>query len=123
MKNKLGAPWVDALVSATADRSGGVGEPATVAITVGKTSSVVFTVADGRVVGAAEVEVGDADVSVPVTMKQLDSLVAGTESLAQAYMRGDIKPVGASGPLLSVVELFEDPTVRSNLQAGLAESL
>ena len=115
MAELLSTEWIAVLAEASSDRDGpplsGVVE-----IAVGKTKQARFTIADGRVVGPTD---DDAGVRVPVTAKQLAALMEGSESLAQAYIRGDIKPEGATGPLLALVELFEDETFRSRL-AGLA---
>lgn len=103
--------WVTELVSASASVDGE--RSATVAVTIGKKQQAVLSIEDGKVVG-----VGDADhieVTVPVTSAQLASFIDGTESVAQAYMRGDLKPVGSTGALLAFVELFENPTFRDNL--------
>lgn len=105
--------WVAGLVDASlrvevAGRRSGVVE-----FTIGKTERAVIEIADGRVVG-----VGDdhaIDVSIPTTVEQLSALIDGSESLAQAYMRGDIKPVGSTGALLALVELFECDEFRQHL--------
>ncbi|MEM7340661.1 MAG: hypothetical protein AAF467_18540 [Actinomycetota bacterium] len=116
MTAPLSDEWVAALVAASADRQGrGAGE--TVAITIGKTKAAAFAITDGQVAGPGDPE--DAAVTVPVTAAQLDAIVAGETSLAQDFMRGDVKPVGATGPLLALVELFEDEAFRRELAARL----
>lgn len=111
----------DALVAAMVDASAGLDDlgdaAATVAITIGKKQKVVLDISGGRVVGA-----GDEDqvaVTVPTTGAQLVALVEGTESVARAYMQGDLKPVGATGAFLPFVELFENAEFRSSLAAAL----
>jgi len=106
----LNAEWVEALVEASSQRQGLSG---VVAIAVGKTDRVVFEISGGRVVAAAEP--GGAQVTIPVTADQLTSILDGTESLAQAFMRGDVKPEGSTGALLAAVELFEDAGFRQRL--------
>ncbi len=104
-----------AIVTASDHRSGSSGQ---VVLAVGKTKRALLDIDDGRVVAARMVpveEAGEVPVTVPVTSTQLGALVAGEESLAQAFMRGDVKPEGATGPLLALIELFEDPTFRSRL--------
>lgn len=115
MIDHLSEAWIDALVEASQDRAGG--SSGIVAITVGKTKRAVFEIADGKVVGAAPAGGSElvAEVTIPVTAKQLAAIVDGTESLAQAFMRGDVKPEGATGPLLAAIELFEDATFRNRL--------
>ncbi|MEM7276407.1 MAG: hypothetical protein AAF547_25265 [Actinomycetota bacterium] len=110
----------DAFVAGLVDASAGVGaagRSATVAITIGKTQSAILEIVDGRVVGgrvgpAEEDEVG---VTVPVTGDQLAAFCDGSASVAQDYMRGDLKPVGSTGALLAFVELFENPDFRAGL--------
>ncbi|MEM8922303.1 MAG: SCP2 sterol-binding domain-containing protein [Actinomycetota bacterium] len=112
MTDVLSDAWIGQLVEAsaarTSERSG------VVELAIGKTKQARFEIADGRVVGPTEAEAG---VRVPVTGKQLTALLDGEESLAQAFMRGDVKPEGATGPLLALVELFEDATFREQLAA------
>ena len=103
--------WVEELVAASADVSGD--RSAVVAVTIGKKQQAVLTIEAGRVTGGGDAEA--AAVSVPVTSDQLRSFMDGSESVAQAYMRGDLKPVGSTGALLAFVELFENPDFRNNL--------
>jgi len=132
MPKPLSDEWVSTLAAASSDRVG-VGMTGVVAITIGKTRRAVLEIVDGRVVvSAAEPDSpvdgspvdgstvdGGAEVAVtiPATAKQLDAIIDGSESLAQAFMRGDIKPEGATGALLAAIELFEDATFRSRLVA------
>lgn len=105
--------WVATLVEASADITGG--HSAVVAVTIGKKQQAVVNIEAGRVTGG-----GDEDavaVTIPVTANQLASFSDGSESVAQAYMRGDLKPVGSTGALLAFVELFENPAFRANLSA------
>jgi hypothetical protein len=123
----LSEAWVAALIEASQDRArGGTGAGGQVAITIGKTRRAQFRVIDGRVIGAEPDEQGGdgptdpdevAGVTIPMTAKQLAAIVDGTESLAQAFMRGDVKPVGSTGPLLAVIELFEDASFRRRFVA------
>jgi hypothetical protein len=110
---------VDVLVGATAERAGLPGR-AVVALTVDDDPQAVFEIVDGRVSGPADGD--DVGVTVPLRSEQLASFVAGDDSLARAYMRGDVKPVGSTGPLLAVVELLEDGAVLARL-SELAPSL
>lgn len=118
----LSEAWVAALVEASGDRSGPSG---LVAITIGKTKRAVLDIVDGCVVADRScgtdgdaLEADEADVTVPVTKAQLGALIQGEESLAQAFMRGDVKPVGSTGPLLALVDLFEDDGFRARLAAS-----
>ena len=105
----LGVEWVEALVTASAsatedqigDRSG------IIELTIGKKRRAVVSMIDGRVVGPSDAEGDDIDVSIPFTERQLKGYVSGDDSIAQAYVRGDVKPVGSSGPWLAFVELVE----------------
>lgn len=111
-----------AVVKASDHRSGSSG---LVALAIGKKQRALLDIVDGRVATAEPVTPDEAEaaaaVTVPVTAAQLAAIVAGEESLAQAFMRGDVKPAGATGPLLAAVELFEDPEFRSRLGALLAD--
>jgi hypothetical protein len=113
------------LIKASAAIDAPSGRSATVAITIGKKQRAAFEIVDGQVTGpAAEPDSGDGEVemgvTVPTTAKQLAALVDGSESMAQSYMRGDLKPVGATGAFLALVELFEDEAFRTELAAILS---
>lgn len=99
------APWVEALVAGSAGGPARAGLDATVALAVGSADPVVLDIGDGRILGPSGSE---AQVVIPLTDEQFESLAAGTWSLATAYMRGDVKPVGSSGALLVAVEVLED---------------
>ena len=126
MTDALSPAWIEAMVEASRDRQS-VAPGGVVAITIGKTKRAVFEIDQGRVRAVpggdeAASEGDDAhgeepavEVTIPVTGKQLTALVEGSESLAQAFMRGDIKPEGATGPLLAAIELFEDDAFRARL--------
>ena len=103
-----------ALEDATRSRTGLPGR-SVVALALDGEESVVEIV-DGRVSMADEE--AEAAVTVPLTSRQLASFLAGDDSLARAYMRGDVKPVGSSGALLAVVEVLEDDEVRARLAAS-----
>lgn len=107
--------WVEALAEASVDRRGRSG---VVAIAIGKKKLAVLDIIEGRVAVGAAPEA--AAVTIPVTGKQLDAILSGEESLAQAFMRGDVKPAGATGALLAAIELFEDTDFRQRLDSGLA---
>jgi hypothetical protein len=76
-----------------------------VALTVGKSKRAVLRFEDGRIVGSADDD--DVEVTIPFTAQQLEAMMAGRESMAQAYIRGDLKPEGSTGAFLAAVELFE----------------
>ncbi len=118
MVDALSDEWVSAVAEASGHRSG-AGRSGRVAITIGKTRRAVLHIIDGEVASADPEPDVDPPVTVPLTAKQLTALLAGDESLAQAFMRGDIKPEGATGPLLAAVELFEDVEFRRRLAALL----
>ena len=58
---------------------------------------------------------GEPAVTVPLTAAQLQAMADGSQSMAQAFMRGDIKPEGSTRALLALIELFEDPSFRQGL--------
>ena len=114
MTEPLSEAWVQSLVEASAERKG-MGS-AVVELAIGKTTEVRIAIVDGKVTGRVE-EQTDVGVRVPLTAKQLAAIVEGSESLAQAFMRGDVKPEGATGHLLPLVELFEDASFRQRFAA------
>lgn len=115
----LDEAWVAGMVEASRSAAAPVDRSAVVEFTIGKTKRAVVEVSGGRIVGAAEAEVGDDDIdlSIPLTAAQLESFSTGAESMSQAYMRGDLKPVGSTGALLAVLALFDDPDFRQALSA------
>lgn len=107
----LSDEWVDSLVAASADLPVTTARPATVALTIGKSRRAVLALESGRIVGPGSDD--DVAVTVPVTEDQLNDLLSGRESLAKAYIRGDVKPDGSTGAFLSLVELFESTDLSS----------
>lgn len=102
---------VGAAVAASAARSV-AGMSGVVGLTVGG-QAVALEIVDGRVVGPASPL--EAPVNVPLTGPQLSAFLDGSVSMAQAFMKGDLKPEGATGPLLALIELFEDSDFRQQL--------
>jgi putative sterol carrier protein len=82
-------------------------------------SEVGLEIVDGRVVGA--VPPAEAAVAVPLSGAQLAAILDGSVSMAQAFMKGDLKPEGATGPLLALIELFEDDEFRKRLADTTAQ--
>ena len=120
MTEPLSDEWVAAAIEASA---GCVGTTGVVAIAIGKKKRAVLEIVDGEVTAGRSVggeDPGEVGVTIPVTGAQLGALLSGDESLAQAFMRGDIKPEGATGPLLAAIGLFEDEVFRSRLSSSLA---
>ena len=108
--------WVQSLVQASADLDQAGEHSAVVAVAIGKKQKAVLNIVDGRVTGP-----GDEDavaVTVPTTADQLAAFTDGSESMARSYMMGDVKPVGSTGALLAIIELFENPQFRSGLAGG-----
>ncbi len=117
----LDGAWIDAVATASQQAEVAVPRSAVVAITIGKTKQAVLRITDGRVAGPADDlgEDDEPDASIPVTAAQLASFCDGSESMSKAFMRGDLKPVGATGALLPVFALFDDPAFREALaEAG-----
>lgn len=114
---KLDDGWIEAMVAASAAVSEPGSSSAVVAMAIGKKQKVVLDIVEGRVTGAGADD--DAAVTVPTTAAQLADFVNGSESVARAYMQGDLKPVGATGAFLPLVELFEDAGFRQALAAAL----
>ncbi|MDH3295849.1 MAG: hypothetical protein OER95_16140 [Acidimicrobiia bacterium] len=116
----LSDEWVIALAEASAaagddqigDRSG------LVAVTIGKKQSVVVSLVDGRFVAdrGATGSVSDDRIDLTLPFDDPDELagyLSGRRSMAKAYIRGDFKPVGSTGVLLSVIELVESGALKS----------
>ncbi|MGI9596911.1 MAG: SCP2 sterol-binding domain-containing protein [Acidimicrobiales bacterium] len=108
--------WIARLAEASAGLEDPGDRSAVVAVTIGKKQKAVLDITDGRVTGPGDD--GSVAVTVPVTGEQLAAFVDGSESVAQAYMRGDLKPVGSTGAFLAVVELFENPSFRAALSTS-----
>ncbi len=114
MTEPLSDEWVAALVEASAECEGS--GSAVVELAIGKTKQARFAIDEGRVTGSVDDDT-EAGVRVPVTGAQLAALIDGSESLAQAFMRGDVKPEGSTGHLLPLVALFEDASFRQRFAA------
>jgi len=106
--------WIAAATRASADLDRGTGRSGVVAVAIGKKQQAILDIVDGRVVGAGDEE--SIAVTVPLTADQLAGFGDGSASLARAYMMGDVKPVGSTGALLALIELFENPDFRDRLQ-------
>lgn len=105
----LSEEWVAGLVTSTVDRPETPGLDGVVTLTIGKTRSASFEIVSGRVTGPTT---ATADVAIPFTSKQLAAWADGDGSLTVAYMKGDLKPVGASGPLFAALDVLDDGHVR-----------
>ncbi len=107
--------WVEALVEAsTAANDDQIGDRSgVIELTIGKKRRAVVAMVEGRVVGPSDAEGDDIDVSIPLSDDQLRAYLSGDESIARAYIRGDVKPVGSTGPWLSFVELVESGALKS----------
>ena len=66
--------------------------------------SAVVSIVDGRATGTTD---RDPDVVVGLSKKQVPEWLDGSLVLAEAYMKGDLKPVGASGALFAALELLD----------------
>lgn len=110
----LSPEWCERLIAASSDAPTRAGLDARVALCLGSTTRRVLEIRDGRIVAVDE---GDAAVELPLTAAQLEAIAAGQLSLARAYMRGDLKPVGSSGAVLVAVEVFEDGRTWQGLRA------
>ena len=105
--------WIEQLVKASAGLDDVGDSSAVVAFTIGKKQKAVIEIVDGRVTGSGEED--NVTVTVPTTTDQLAAFTDGSESFARSYMMGDVKPVGSTGALLAIVQLFEDPDFRKAL--------
>ena len=104
----LSDEWVAALVSATAARTPVDGLDGVVTLAIGKTTRVTIEIVGGQVTGQTD---GDGDVEVPFTKAQLSAWSEGDLVPSVAYMKGDLKPVGATGPFLALLAVMDDRAV------------
>ena len=101
----LSPEWCEQLLATSANTAPRPGLDARIALCLGSTTRRVLDIRGGQVVAVDE---GEAEVELPLTAAQLEAIAAGRLSVARAYMRGDLKPVGSSGAVLVAVEVFED---------------
>ena len=100
------AAWVERLAQASSGSAARPGLDARVAVALAGGPPAVLDIRDGRVAGIAD---GAAEVEVPLTAEQVQAFGGGEVSLAVAYMRGDVKPVGSTGALAVFIEVVDDP--------------
>ena len=106
--------WVEGLLAGSERVPLRPGLDARVALTVDG-ARTVLDIRDGRFTPVAGTE-GEPAVEVPLTGEQVEAIAAGALSLAVAYMRGDIKPVGSTGALAVLIEVVEDPATWAGLR-------
>ena len=99
--------WVARVVEASSGAAARPGLDARVALAIDG-DRAVFDIRDGRITAPAGPD-AEPEVEVPLTAEQVAELAAGGVSLAVAYMRGDIKPVGSSGALAVLIEVVDEP--------------
>ncbi len=109
--------FVASAVAASAGRSS---VPASGLVTLAVNGSTIgLEIRNGRVIGPAPASADTASpepsVTVPVSAATLQAMAEGSQSMAQAFMRGDLKPEGSTRALLALIELFEDPSFRQAL--------
>ncbi len=105
--------FVEALVSASAERDLVPGLMGTVGFGVGKKVQAVIAIVDGRAIGAVEEDPG---ATVPFTAAQFEAWLGGDLNLSQAYTKGDLKATGKTGDLLAALELLDDRAVVCSLR-------
>ena len=66
--------------------------------------AVVIAIVDGQVSGATE---RSAEAIIGLSKKQVPLWLAGDLVLAAEYMKGDLKPTGASGAIFAGLELLD----------------
>jgi putative sterol carrier protein len=110
----LSADWITRLVEGSATAEARPGLDARIALCEGRTTRHVLEIRDGRIVDAGSE--ADADVELTLTGAQWLAVAAGELSLARGFMRGDVKPVGATGALAAALEVLEDPRTWSLLR-------
>ena len=98
--------WVGRLMAGRATAPLRAGLDARVAVLVEDQRSVL-RIRGGRV--GVDESGDEAEAEVPLSASQAEAVATGELSLAVAYMRGDVKPVGSSGALAVFLEVVEDP--------------
>ncbi len=68
------------------------------------TFSVTMAIVDGRVTGTTE---RPAEAIIGLSKKQVPLWLSGELVLAAEYMKGDLKPTGASGAIFAGLELLD----------------
>ncbi len=101
--------FVDELVAVSAEREPIPGMSGDVGLGVGSKVdaskvSVVMSIVDGRAIGTTD---RAPDIVIGLAKKQVPEWLDGSLVLTEAYMKGDLKPVGASGPLFAALELLD----------------
>ena len=91
--------WVDELVELSSTR-----EPIAGLSGVVRLGDLAVAIVDGQATG---VSAETPEVEIPLSKKQVDAWSAGELVLTEAYMKGDLKPVGTSGPLFAGLELLD----------------
>lgn len=104
----LSEEWVEALVTSSAKRDPVDGLDGVVTLALGKATKVTLNIVSGRVAGQVDA-VGD--VEVPFTKAQLTAWADGELIPSVAYMKGDLKPTGPTGPFLALLAVMDDPAV------------
>lgn len=110
----LSVEWIAALADAsggaTADQIGD--RSGLVEFKLGKKERAVISFDSGRFAGPAPDD-GEIELSLPFAdAAELSEYLSGRDSMAKAYIRGDFKPVGSTGVLLSVIELVESGALK-----------
>ncbi len=101
--------FIDELVAVSAGRPPIPGLSGDIGLGVGSkvdasNVSVVAAIVDGQVTGTTD---RGPDVVIGLSKKQVPEWLSGELVLSEAYMKGDLKPVGASGPLFAGLELLD----------------
>lgn len=73
---------------------------------------VTFVISGGKLVSCETVKATDPDVSCKLSWAELQDMLAGTWDPSVAFMRGDLKTVGKTGPLLAVLRAWDRPAVQ-----------
>ena len=103
------ADFIDELAALSAGRPPIPGLSGDVGLGVGSkvdasNVAVVVAIIDDQVTGTTD---RGPDVVIGLSKKQVPEWLSGELVLTEAYMKGDLKPVGASGPLFAGLELLD----------------
>ena len=119
MTEVLSEAWFDAVNESLTSVPPGPGGNAVVALEVsGGGSGTVLThwvVQDGRLASVRPADEAAADATIPVRHDLVEQLVSGHVDPAVEFMRGNLKPEGASAAVLALLSALANPECRAAL--------
>ncbi len=95
----LSEAWAGELISLSSTREPIPGLSGVVGL-----GDLTLSIVDGRAVALSD---DTPEIVIPLAPKQVTEWWSGDLVLTEAYMKGDVKPVGASGALFAGLELLD----------------